>query len=214
MNIEQGISNSTKSTYKVTLSHLVSLCLGFCLLFTSCEEPAIAPKPRGFPKIIFPQKAYQNFEEGYCQFVFEYPQYANVKQDQDFFDEKPNDPCWFDLIIPDFDARIHFTYTPLSKSFNLDKLKTDAFTMVEKHNIKAKYIEEVPVKNQYGASGFLFNLEGEAASPCQFYLTDSTQHFVRGSLYFNTQARPDSLAPITKFLKKDIDHIIGTMKWK
>lgn len=193
---------------------LIIFIVSFSILYTSCDEPVIAPKPRGYPKILYPQKTYQNFEEGYCQFTFEYPRYASVKQDKDFFDEKPKDPCWFDVIIPNFDARIHFTYTPISTSFNLDKLKTDAFTMVEKHNIKAKYIEEIPVKNQYGASGFLFNLEGEAASPCQFYLTDSTQHFVRGSLYFNTQARPDSLAPITKFLKKDIEHIIGTMKWK
>ena len=211
MNIEQGISNiEFKSYFKYFL------CLiGLCIILTSCEEEsAIAPKPRGYPKVIYPEKIYQNFEEGYCQFTFEYPQYANIQQDKDFFEEKPKDPCWFDVLIPNFDARIHFTYTPLSKTFNLDKLKTDAFTMVEKHNIKAKYIEEIPVKNKYGASGFLFNLEGEAASPCQFYLTDSTQHFVRGSLYFNTQARPDSLAPITKFLKKDIEHIIGTMKWR
>ena len=137
-----------------------------------------------------------------------------VQQDKDFFNETPKNACWFDKVIPEFDAKVHFTYSPLSTSENLDKLKTDAFTMVEKHNIKAKYIEEIPVKNQYGASGFLFNLEGEAASPCQFYLTDSTKHFVRGSLYFNTKALPDSLAPITAFLRKDIDHIIGTMKWK
>jgi len=198
----------------IELKILLGVFISFSFLYTSCEEPAIAPKPRGYPKVIYPQKAYQSFEEGYCQFTFEYPQYANIKQDKDFFDENPKDPCWFDVIIPNFDARIHFTYTPLSKFFNLDKLKTDAFTMVEKHNIKAKYIETSPVKNQYGASGFLWNLEGEVASPCQFYLTDSTQHFVRGSLYFNTQARPDSLAPITNFIKKDIEHIIGTMKWR
>ena len=211
MNIEQGILNI--EFRNILRCFLLFFTAG--IIFTSCgEEAVIAPKPRGYPKVIYPQKAYQNFEEGYCQFTFEYPKYATVQQDTKFFDEKPKDPCWFDVVLPEFNARIHFTYTAINKSYNLDKLKTDAFTMVEKHNVKAKYIEEIPVKNQYGASGFLFNLEGEAASPCQFYMTDSTQHFVRGSLYFNTQARPDSLAPITDFLKKDIDHIIGTMKWR
>jgi gliding motility-associated lipoprotein GldD len=54
----------------------------------------------------------------------------------------------------------------------------------------------------------------EAASPFQFYLTDSTKNFVRGALYFNTVPNNDSLAPVIDFLKQDIIHMIETFRWK
>jgi len=80
--------------------------------------------------------------------------------------------------------------------------------MAGEHNKRASFIDEVYVTNKYGASGFLFKLTGPVASPYQFFMTDSTHHFIRGSLYFNTQARSDSLAPVTEFLKTDIDTLL------
>ena len=86
--------------------------------------------------------------------------------------------------------------------------------MVDWHNKKANYIEEQGIRLPNGASGFIFNIEGPAASPLQFFLTDSTRHFLRGALYFNTSVNPDSLAPVLDFVKKDIFHMIETFEWK
>ena len=188
---------------------IVSLCF-----LSSCDEIAYTPKPRGFPKVVFPEKAYQPFATNYCNFGFEYPVYAEVIQDTLFFDEKPIDPCWFDLFIPKFDARLHCSYYPISTENPLDKLRGDAFEMANKHNLKANYIDELVIQKPNGVSGLLFDIDGPAASPFQFFLTDSTQHFLRGALYFNTQARPDSLAPVTAFVKKDILHLINTFTWE
>ena len=188
--------------------------LVFLIIFQSCEEPVFTPKPRGYPKVDFPQKEYQTFDANYCNFTFEYPKYAVVEQDQNFFGETPNDPCWFDVFIPKFDARIHCSYSKIGGETTLDHLKADAFELVEKHKVKARYVEEIQIKNEQGASGFLFNLDGAVASPCQFYLTDSTQHFLRGSLYFNTQALPDSLAPMIEFVREDLKNMIRTLEWK
>lgn len=191
------------------------LPLLFFSLIQSCNEaPAITPKPRGFPKVVYPQKTYQTFNGNYCDFVFEYPKYAKVEKDETFFGERPEHECWFDIFIPDFDARIHCTYSPISKVETFEKLKTDAFELAHKHNIKAKYIEEIEINTSNGAKGFAFNLEGDVASPFQFFLTDEEQHFMRGSLYFNTTVAPDSLAPIFSFVKKDIEHLINTLEWK
>ncbi|MEM6964828.1 MAG: hypothetical protein AAF573_08695 [Bacteroidota bacterium] len=182
---------------------------------SSCnEEAAISPKPRGFPKVDYPQKSYQGFTKGYCDFTFEYPTYAKIEKDEYFFGEKPRNECWFDVFIPQFDARIHWTYSAIDKIFTADKLKTDAFELAHKHNIKAKYIEELKIATPNGAKGFAFDMEGEVASPYQFFLTDEKEHFVRGSLYFNTEVAPDSLAPVFDFVKKDIEHMINTFKWK
>ena len=60
----------------------------------------------------------------------------------------------------------------------------------------------------------MFNIEGPAASPFQFYLTDSTHHFLRGALYFKSEAKPDSLKPMIEFMKTDIIEMINTFAWK
>ena len=187
----------------------------FGLLFQSCnDEPAITPKPRGYPKVVYPEKTYQAFEEGYCEFTFEYPKYSKVIQDRAFFGEKPKNDCWFDIFIPEFDAKIHCTYSEIDEEFTFERLKSDAFELAHKHNIKAKFIEEIPLNTENGVKGFAFNLEGEVASPFQFYLSDEDKHFMRGSLYFNSEVAPDSLAPIFSFIQKDIEHMINSLKWK
>jgi gliding motility-associated lipoprotein GldD len=86
--------------------------------------------------------------------------------------------------------------------------------MTNKHNVKASYIEEFQVdRPEDKVYGVVFNVEGPAASTYQFFLTDSTKHFVRGALYFNTEARPDSLAPVAAFVREDLDRMVMTLKW-
>lgn len=184
-------------------------------LLVACDDPVYNPKPRGFPKVVYPEKAYQPFMEDYCDFTFEYPKYAVVEQDESFFNEKPLHPCWFDLYIPDFDSRIYCSYVPIDKNTTFEKLKTDAFKMTDWHNKKATYIDEFPIKKDNGVRGILFKVDGPAASPIQFFLTDSLaeKHFLRGALYFNTQSRTDSLAPVVNFVEKDIERLLETFSW-
>ncbi len=181
-------------------------------LVTSCgEEEVIFPKPRAFPKVEYPERTYLEFDRNYCQFSFEFPSYAKIEQDTTFFDEQSLHPCWFDVLMPSFNAKLHCSYIPAGD--DLEKLHNDAFTLANKHNIKANYIDELPVEKPNGVKGFVFNIEGPVASPFQFYLTDSDKHFLRASLYFNTQARPDSLAPILNYIKTDMMHLINTFEW-
>lgn len=185
------------------------------ILLASCGQDGIGtPKPRAYPKVEYPAKAYQQFDEGYCNFTFEYPKYAIIQQDTSFFDEQPAHPCWFDIYFPDFDSRIYCTYYPVEGRQSFEKLQQDAFEMVGWHNKKANYIEELNIEKDNGVSGIAFIIEGPAASPLQFYLTDSIQHFMRGSLYFNTQVQPDSLAPIYSFVEEDILKMIETFEWE
>lgn len=184
--------------------------------FASCEDPVYTPKPRAYPKVVYPEKSYQSFDENYCAFTFEYPKYATVEQDTTFFDEAPGDPCWFDISIPDFNAKLHCSYTAVSKKIPVDELKTDAFKMTEWHNKKATYIEDKPFYKPNNVQGILFDVEGPVASQVQFFLTDTLEqeHFLRCALYFYTQARPDSLAPVVDFLKQDIERMIATFEWR
>jgi gliding motility-associated lipoprotein GldD len=191
------------------------LTLPFVLALSACEEYVAVPKPRAYPRVIYPEKAYVPFQEGYCDFSFEMPQYAKVERDTLFFEEAAKSDCWFNLSIPDLNAKIHCSYYPVTGQKRFDELVQDAFVMAQKHNIKASYIEEIPVSRPSAhVHGMVFSIEGPAASSYQFYLTDSTQHFLRGALYFDTQARPDSLAPVLEFVKADMHRIIETLEWK
>jgi gliding motility-associated lipoprotein GldD len=75
-------------------------------------------------------------------------------------------------------------------------------------------MEQVYEDPQRGIYGILYELKGNVASPMQFFVTDSTHHFLRGSLYFRTEPNKDSLAPVINFAQKDIRHIIETLNWK
>jgi gliding motility-associated lipoprotein GldD len=183
------------------------------LIALACEETVYTPKPRGYPKVTYPAKEYQQFDENYCHFTFEYPKYAKIVQDTQFFGEKPSNDCWFDLAIPQYNASLHCCYYPITKEKNLDKLNLDAFELAGKHTIKADFIDNIKIQQPNHVSGFIFDIQGTVASPYQFYLTDSTKHYFRGSLYFKTHTNADSLAPVLAFVKKDVTHLIETFRW-
>jgi gliding motility-associated lipoprotein GldD len=193
---------------------LFSLTL-VALLWYSCSDPVFTPKPRSYPKVDFPKKAFQPFTEDFCNFTFEYPVYTEIQQDTNFFEEMPPHDCWFDLFYPSFDGRVHFTYVDLRQpENNLEKLRQESFNMADWHNKRANYIDELLIQTANGVSGIAFDIDGPAASPFQFFLTDSTQNFVRGALYFNTHVQADSLAPVIDFVREDILHLIETFEWK
>jgi gliding motility-associated lipoprotein GldD len=194
---------------------LIGLAALGLLFWAACEGYTPVPKPRAYPRVIYPEKAYKPFEAGYCAFTFEQPVYARIERDTTFFDEKAKSDCWFNVAVPQLNAKIYCSYYPIRSRADFDELVGDSFEMTNKHTVKASYIEEVAVHRPADrVHGVVFNVEGPAASSYQFFLTDSTRHFVRGALYFNTVARPDSLAPVIRFMRQDLDHLVETLTWK
>lgn len=183
-------------------------------LFSCSSAPDLGPKPRMYPKVDFPKKTFGSFDQNYCNMTFEYPDYLDIKKDTAFFDEKPKDPCWFDLESKELNASIHFSYYPITNRARFDELVKDVFKLVGEHNIKANYRNEELIDNQkFDVHGLYFEIEGAVASPLQFYLTDSTRNFVRASLYFNAKVDQDSTKIVYDFIKSDIDRMIETWKW-
>lgn len=185
------------------------------ILIVSCggEEAIPVPKPRMYPRVDFPERGYQSYDNGGCNFTFEYPKYAVIKQDKYQFGEQASNPCWFNLEFPNLNASLHCDYTSIEKE-SFGSLLQDAFKIVGKHNVKANFREESIIQNEQEVSGLLFNIKGPVATPYQFYLSDTTNHFFRASLYFNSKVNPDSMKIVHDFIKVDIDHMIKTFDWK
>lgn len=185
-------------------------------LFTACQdETSILPKPHAFPRVIYPVGDIEPFQLEVCPFSFGLPSYDVIERDTTYFDEATKHPCWFDLVTPSLNGRVHFSYYPIANLADFEKLRDDAFVLAGKHNSVAEYIEEIPIdRPEDRVHGYAFELDGNVASPYQFYLSDSTNHFLRGALYVNAQANADSLAPIYDFLQRDLEEVIESLQWE
>ena len=159
-------------------------------------------------RIETPEKSYKLYsEEEYYQ--FEIPGYAIVEADNN----PGAEPGWINVVIPQLNGKIHLSYKPVSG--NLGEYITDSRILVYKHTVKAQGIEESPfIHRDHRRFGMVYDLKGDVASAVQFFITDSTHHFIRGSLYFNCRPNRDSLNPVIDFLREDIIHMIETTEWK
>ncbi|MDI1353732.1 MAG: gliding motility lipoprotein GldD [bacterium] len=180
------------------------------LSFVSCDtdDEIYSPKPRGYMRIEFPEKNYRLYDSS-CPFKFEIPTYSHITQNK----SKGADPCWLNLEFPQFNATLYLSYKPVTN--NLAKYLEDSHDIANKHQLKATGLDETTIlRDSAHVYGLLFDIAGNTASSLQFYLTDSTKHFLRGSLYFNSFPNSDSLKIVIDYLKTDVIHMINSAAWK
>ena len=174
------------------------------LLFAlvSCGKE-VMPKPAGELRLEYPAAKYETFDA--CTFTFEKSAFSNITDGKK--------PCWYYLNYPEMKAKVFITYFPIRN--DLSGHVKESEKMVYEHTKKASSIDtksfEYPEKKVYGN---FYEMKGQSASNLQFFVTDSTRHFVTAYLYFNTRPKPDSLAPAVEYVKKDMMHLIETLEWK
>jgi len=180
-------------------------------IFTNCgddDEETFIPKPKGFYRIDFPEKKYRLYDS-VCPYKFEIPVYSFINQDKHLGAE----PCWLNVNYPKFNAQLHLSYKEVNN--NLKTYLDDSRDFAIKHQIKATGLDEtVIIRDSSKVYGLVYDISGNTASNVQFYLTDSSKHFLRGALYFNSIPNVDSLKIVVDFLRKDIIQMIKTFEWK
>ena len=184
------------------------------LLFIGGCSSSYTPKPRGYFKIIFPERSYQHFENKECPFEFDYPKYGVMNRDTVFLDTVPDSPCWLNITFPALNGNLYLSYKEINDKNTLGKLIEDSHKLTFKHTVKANFIDENILQTPNHVSGVLYDVGGNAASALQFFVTDSFRHFLRGSLYFYNTPNADSIAPVVQFLRPDILKLISTLQWK
>lgn len=194
------------------LHALFFACLPALCLLLSCNSP-YTPKPTGYYAISFPEKKYQLFNQPGYPYSFEYPVYATITKDSTFFDGTAENPWWINIDFPQFNGRIYVSYKEIGKN-KFDTLIANAFTLTGKHTAKAYSINDSLLTNPYNVRGVFFTVGGDVATANQFFLTDSTRHFLRGALYFDAAPNADSLNIVNQFLIEDVKHLINSFSWR
>jgi len=169
----------------------------------SCKDTAMLPKPKAQLSLEYPRPDYIDISTP-CSYQFKKNKRANFEL---------LDNCESKLVYPKMRATVYLSYRSIEN--NLDSLLADAYQMPSKHIIKASEIpEKVFINPDNRAYGTLFRVVGEAASQVQFFLTDSTKHFLVGSLYFYTRPNYDSIMPAARFIEQDMVKLMESLSWK
>ncbi len=195
---------------------IVNCQLSILLLFAcaSCSNN-YTPRPYGYYRITTPDTAYTDFALSTFDFrlsttypyTFALSRNAVVQPRTDV-----SEPYWINIYYPALDATIYCSYKPVQN--NLRELTNDALEFVYRNASFATAIPEQEYAHpEASVYGVLFDLEGNTASSCQFFVTDSTRHFFRASVYCNCPPNADSLAPVYNYLRADIIKMVETFEW-
>ena len=190
------------------MKYLASLSFLFLfLLFFSCNDNYV-PKPVGLFRIDIPAHDFLTYDIPSLPYSFLYADYAQIQRR---FDKDSN---WVTIVYPQFKASLFLTYHSIDTalSFYIE----DCHQMAFKHTAKASNIETERIANaNLSAAGLVYLIQGDhAASPLNFYITDSTHHFLRGALYFNLEPRNDSLRPVILSIENDLRKLINSLNFR
>ena len=187
---------------------LLLLCIVISCI--ACGNDPI-PKPKAMLRLEYPQPSYKKVDIP-LPFTFEKNELANPISNMKL--DGVNNIYGVDINYPKLKGTVYLTYKKVEND-NLIDLLRDAQNLTQKHTMKADEIEgdiyENPKKRVFG---MFYEVGGNAASQSQFYVTDSINHFLVGSLYFYAKPNYDSIYPAAVYLKNDIKHIMETIEWK
>jgi gliding motility-associated lipoprotein GldD len=181
--------------------------LTLCAILAGCGDPDPVPKPRGYFRIDLPPQEYVPWlEEG--AMAMEVPANARMVKRREEAGSR-----WYDLRYPDQRATVHLTWTPVQGQ--LMDLITDAHAFRTTHEARAARMGVQRIRRpEQRVFGNIYHAEGDVASPLVFYLTDSTDNFLYGALYYDVRPNADSLAPVTQRIREDVAHFVGTLEWR
>nr|WP_165764588.1 gliding motility lipoprotein GldD [Flavobacterium cyanobacteriorum] len=175
-----------------------------CVAAAACGDDPL-PKPKAYLRLDYPEAKYSLYESSNCPYSFAVNTLSQTKD---------KGTCNITIEYPKMKATIYINYKPITAR-NLDSLLRDAQNLTYKHVIKADGIQEQryinPLKRVYG---MFYQVGGNAATNAQFYVTDSTRHFLTGSVYFYAKPNFDSIMPAASYIKNDMQNIMETLNWK
>jgi len=179
----------------------ISILVLLCATLLSCGGDTL-PKPKALLSLNYPKPAYTTTTSS-CDYSFQNNTLGTV-----IFEEN----CNALIQYPSLNGTLFLTYRKVDN--NINSLLQDAQKLTYEHTRKADNIlEEKYINDESQVFGMFYDVSGNAASQSQFYVTDSTKHFITGSIYFNAKPNYDSIFPAAAYLKNDSRHLMETINW-
>lgn len=193
------------------LRTLLPSLLAAVMFMAACGGGNETPKPQAYLRIDLPPHTYIGCDTAALPFTFEYSDQSNIVWKKDLRSEK-----WLDLTYPQHKGYVFLTYKSLRGPQELRGQVDTSYKFLETHFNYSSGIDEQkfvdPVHHIYGTT---YRLKGQnVASTYQFWVTDSTHHFLRGSLYIDCTPNNDSLAPVLTYIQEDMNHLIESIRWR
>jgi gliding motility-associated lipoprotein GldD len=210
---------------------LLIVIVGVSFITASCNS-VYTSKKKGYFHIELPPHAYTVFDQPGFPYSFEYPIYAVPVKDSTYFDSTPENDYWINIDFPQFNARIFLSYKIIggqavykikqadgtyrdSIGINrFDAMVNDAFNLTNKNQVASTSIKDSVFTTKNNITGIYFKVGGNAATGRQFFISDTSRHFLRGALYFGATPNADSIRPVQNFLEEDIRHMINSFRWR
>ena len=176
------------------------------LTFSACDQNQAVPRPKGYFRIALHDTLFSTVKLD-CPLDIEMAKSAQLEPVRNF----APDSCWFNIVYPEYKARVHCTY---ASGVQLDPVLKDAFSLAYEHEVKADAIEIERMDFEDGGMNLTWHIQGNAASPLQFLSTDGNDQFLRGALYFELRRNADSLNPVITRLSADVNHLVAHLDWR
>ena len=179
----------------------------------ACHDTSV-PKPKAFLRLEYPEATYSKTSIDSVPFSFEVNALAKKITTKKI--KSTTESYGINILYPSLKGTIYLTYKSIKNNpANLRAFLHDAQNFTQKHTAKADEIIDRRYENGLNkVYGMFYEVGGNAASQSQFYVTDSVEHFLTGSLYFYAKPNYDSIYPAAKYLENDIKHIMETIRWK
>lgn len=192
---------------------LITLVAAAGLMASCHHRNDETPKPQAYLRIDLPPHDYALCDTAALPFTFERNSLAALqwKENPDRSQDK-----WFTLQYPQYKGYLFLSYKHIHGPKELKAQVDTSYRFVEDNFHYSSGVDENTfVDRKHRLYGTTYHLKGQnVASTYQFWLTDSTSHFLRGALYIDVTPNNDSLAPVLTYLQDDINHLIESVRWR
>lgn len=178
------------------------------LVISSCTETNFTPKPPTYLRLELPEPIYAKFSDS-CSYTFNLSKLYKASNAPD----QSQGTCHKRIDLGPLNGMAYIRYWEMTEP--LAYYVNSANDEINKHKQKADdIINETILRPEDRVFGSFFELQGDVATPFQFYLTDSTSRFLYCEVLFNSSPNYDSLRPTLDYLKRDLDEFMNTLQWE
>ena len=172
------------------------------LIVFSCNNNVNLPKQKAYFAPEFEIPTYKKISLD-CNYSFNINSQASINNIKN---------CNYEIYYKNLNAKIFINQIVLSNS--IEKLLN---TFNQKINENSRLSDQIIQSNYVNIDkkiySKLYSFVGNSPSNIQFYVTNQTDKFLTGSLFFETEPNYDSLFPYIDYIRNDIKKMVDSFRW-